>query len=438
MSAAIAEDRPASSDFSGYFKLGLGAVIIVFGVFGGWAALAPLDSATVASARVSVDGERKPIQHLEGGIVRDILVHDGETVEEGQVLFRLQPTQAQANTDLLRDQIDQATALEARLIAEYERVPKIAFPDGLMARRARSQTAAAMADQERQFSERRRTLDTQLAILRTRAEQTTRQMNGDKRRIEALEAQLSSYEQEIKSVKGLADKGYYPRNKLKGLERDRARVEGDLGGMQAEYAKSEQVLSEARLQIEGAQQRMVEEATQQLAEVRAKVADVRQKLAIAEDVLYRVDVRSPRRGIVFGVKVPSPGTVVGPGAMLAEIVPAEGALQLSARISPLDIQNVMVGQVAQVRFPGLSNRQTPALSGQVENVSADSITEPTTGETYFSARIAIDRSTFPAGLVSKMTPGVPAEVLISTGERTALAYLLGPLRDSLTTAMRER
>lgn len=435
---AAAPAAEMNADFRGFTRLAFGAIGVVFGGFGLWAALAPLDSAAIAPARVTVEGERKPIQHLEGGIVREILVRDGETVDEGQVLFRLQPTQAQANTDVLRKQIDQAMAQEARLLAERDGAPRITFPAALLARRDIPETMQAMADQERQFAERKGSQTTQLAILKARVEQTTREMGGAERRMKALETQLDSYNQELGGVSQLAERGYYPKNKLLGLQREKTRVEGDLGQVQADKARLEQSLAEAQLQVRQAEQRIVEEVTQQLADLRGRISESREKLGVAEDVLYRVEVRSPRKGVVLGVKVRSPGTVVTPGSMLAEVVPANEVLVLQARVSPLDVQNVAAGQSATIRFPGLSSRQTPTIFGRVDTVSADSLVDDATHESYFAARVLIDRAQIPEDVMRKIQPGMPAETLITTGERTALAYLIGPLYDTITKAMRER
>jgi HlyD family secretion protein len=431
-------DPIGSGDFRSYARLGYIAVGLVFGAFGGWAAMAPLDSAAHAPARVAVDGDRKPIQHLEGGIVREILVRDAQMVEEGQVLFRLQPTQAQANTEALRKQIDQAMALEARLIAERDGAASVAFPMALTARRHVAEAAQAMSDQQRQFEERRRLNANQVAILKTRIDQTTRDLDGRERRLTALRQQAASFAQELESVTGLSQRGYYPRNKVLGLERERSRVEGEIGSAEGEMAKLREVLIETKLQVEQIDQRLNEEVNRELTDVRGRLGEARERLAIAEDVLYRVDVRSPRRGIVLGLKVQTAGMVVGPGAVLAEVVPADEQMVLSARVSPLDVQSVAIGQRAEIRFPGLSTRQAPTIFGEVRTVSADSLIDDVTREPYFSARVVMDRAQVPEAFLRTIVPGMPADVLITTGERTMLDYLIGPLRDAIGKAMRER
>lgn len=432
-----ANDRYVSGHIR-YSRVAWFAITVVFGGFAVWASLAPLDSAAVAPGKVAVDGERKPVQHLEGGIVQEILVREGQTVKAGDVLFRLQPTQAQANAETLQKQIDQAMALEARLVAELQTAERVAWPIELDARRTVKETALAMLDQDRQFAERKRMVETQVAILQARLDQTGSDMTGRQRRTQSLATQHASLANEVAAVSGLAERGYYPRNKLAGLQRELARLEGDLGSTQAEASKIKDLQAETRLQITQAQKRNIEEATVQLPEVRARLSDMREKLSVARDVLSRIDVRAPAAGVLLGLKINGVGSVVGAGALLAEVVPQSESLSIASRVSPLDVQAVAVGQKATVRFPGLSSRTTPVIFGRVELVAADSTVDEATKDSYFNAKITIDKATLPVDVVKSMTPGMPADVMISTGERTAFDYLIGPLRDTLAKAMRER
>jgi HlyD family secretion protein len=436
MTAVSLSEEP-DTNFKPFLYIAGSAIGVVFGGFGLWAAFAPLDSAAVAPAKVAVETDRKPIQHLEGGIVSEILVSEAAQVEEGQVLFRLQPTKAMANADMSRKQLDAMLALDARLVAELDGKPQIKFPEALLARLHVSETATAVADQNRQFIERRRSLDNQIGMTKARIDQMTRDIEGRKRRLSSLKDQMTSYTTEIEAVTSLAERGFYPRNKLLGLQRERTRVEADIGMTEAEISRLEDSIAEQRIQITQIEQRNVEDITQQLADTRAKISDLKEKIAIAEDVLGRIEVRAPRRGIVQGVKVHSVGAVVGPGATLAELVPIGETLIMAAKVSPLDVQSVTGGQRAEVRFPAFSTLQLPPVFGKVESVSADSMQEEGGKEQYYLARIAIDPKDIPAQVAAKIMPGMPADVLIVTGERTMLAYLIGPLRDRLARAMRD-
>ena len=432
------ESELVKSDHRSYAWLGYGAIAIVFGGFGVWAAVAPLDRAAIAQGQVAVESDRKAVQHLEGGIVREILVKNAQVVKEGEVLFRLEPTQAQANADLLRKQIDAALALEARLIAEKSDADAIGFPESVLARRSIPETAMALADQQRQFTERRAGLQNQINILNAQIQQKRQEMAGRERQQAALAAQVASYTKEMDSVSPVVAKGYYPRNKFLTLERERTRLQGELGLAESDIGRISQTIEEAQLQIRQTKQKAEEEASQQLADVRTRLSDAREKLLIAEDVLRRVDVVAPRGGVVLGLNVHTVGAVVRPGDTLAEIVPVGDSLEVSARISPLDIDTVAIGQKAEVRFPNFSSRKVPTILGRVQSVSADAIEDPATHQFYYSARILIDYNTIAPELAERILPGMQADVLISTGERTMLQYLTGPLLNAFAKAFREK
>jgi HlyD family type I secretion membrane fusion protein len=430
------------NDHRGYARLGFVAIALVFGGFGVWASLAPLDRAAVAHGQVAVESNNKPVQHLEGGIVREILVHDSQQVQEGDVLFRLQPTTAQANLDLLRKQVDVGLAQQARLVAEQTKAEQISFPPELLAHRNVAETDLAIKDQERQFRERRQTLDGQIGILSAQIDQKQEDISGRQRQKESLEAQMTSYQAEMTSVAPLVEKGYYARNKFLALQRDAARVEGEFGVAGTDIARLSKSVEEAKLQIKQARYKFDEEASNALNEVRGKLSDAREKILIAEDVLRRVDVRAPRSGTVLGLKVHGVGAVVKPGETLAEIVPIGEGLMVTARVSPNDIESIEIGQTAEVRFSNFSSRQTPVILGKVVSLSPDALTDPNAGgqqqQPYFSAKVMIDYSAVPEQVAKKIQPGMEADVMISTGERTALAYFVGPLLNSFAKTFREK
>lgn len=424
-------------DHRSYTRLAYGAILLVFGGFGAWAAIAPLDSAAIAPARIAVEGDRKPVQHLEGGIVREVLVKDADTVTEGQVLFRLDPTAARANFDVLGRQLDSLLAQEARLVAEREGRPTITFPGGLLAKTGRPDIQLIMTEQERLLNERRRSLESQIGLLETRIDQTDRDIEGRNRRLAALKTQLASLKAEIDSVQPLVDKGFFPRNRLRALEREASRFDGDIGGLEGELARLEQVIEESRIQIRQTRQRAAEEQTQALSDIRARIAELREKVDVAETVLSRLDVRAPRAGIVLNMSVKTPGAVVSPGSTLAEVVPPLERLTLTARISPLNVQSISPGQRAEVRFPAFAARKPEPIFGKVETVSADAVEDPRTRETFYSAKVVVEPGAMPEALAKQLVPGMPADVLIITGERTMLTYILGPLRDRFAKAMRD-
>ena len=435
---AIALNRAYSTDFRNLLWIGYGSIGLTFGVFGAWAAMAPLDSASVSSAQVAVVSSRKPIQHLEGGMVREVLVKETQRVEEGQVLFRLQPVQAQANADLLRKQSDAAIAQEARLTAERDMKSVIAWPAELIKRQDEPGVAQVMADQSKQFAERRNSLESQISIHASRIEQTTRDIVGKRSHESSLVQQLESLKKEVGVLSALSDKGYFPRNKLGAQQRDLWRIEGDLGVVRGDIARANETLVETRQQSSLVRQQRVEEAAQQLAEVKVRMSDLREKLSIASDVLARIEVRAPRAGTVQSIKFHTVGEIVRPGDTLAELVTPEDGLIMTAQVATSDIDSVFAGSKAEIRFPAYASRQRMATTGHVETIASDVTVDPNTKQSFYLARVKIDGDTLPDELKGKLIPGMPASVLISTGERTMLKYLVGPLHERIMRTMREK
>ena len=410
------------TDFRGIARLGYLAILASFGGLGLWASTAPLNSAAVATAQVAVTSDRKPIQHLEGGIVKEILVGEAQKVKAGQVLFKLQPIQAQSNAEILRKQLNGTLAHEARLLAERDLAGRIEFPKALEDARSKPDVSGVLFDQEKQFSERRRSMESQIELHRRRIEQTNSDIAGKVLRLHALNAQLANMKTEVGSVSGLADRGFYPRNKFLALQREMFRLQGDVGGVKSEMQRSGEMIEESKVQIRLVQQQRVDEASLQLSDVRGRLSDIREKLQVAIDVLSRVDVRAPQDGIVQGLKVHGVGTVVRPGEPMAEIITLDDGLIMTAKVTPNDIDRVHAGQKAEIRFPAFASRQRHATLGSVESVSADAIFDPNTKQSFYNARVVIDLTTLPRELHEKLTPGMPASVLITTGERTALQF----------------
>ncbi|MBA2402137.1 MAG: HlyD family type I secretion periplasmic adaptor subunit [Bradyrhizobium sp.] len=429
-------------DHRAYGRVGFIAIALVFGGFGVWAGFAPLDRAAIAQGQVAVESNNKPVQHLEGGIVREILARDAQQVKEGDVLFRLQPTNAQANLDLLRKQIDAGLAQEARLIAEQTRADQITFPADLLARRGVAETDMAIKDQERQFRERKQSLDGQIGILAAQIEQKQQDITGRTRQRNSLAAQMASFNTEMTTVFPLVAKGYYARNKYLALERDANRVEGEFGLAESDILRFGKAIEEAKLQIKQTRFKFDDEASNALNDIRRKISDAREKIVMAEDVLSRVDVRAPRSGTVLGLKVHGVGAVVKPGETLAEIVPLGEGLMVTARVSPNDIESVEIGQTAEVRFANFSSRQVSVILGKVVSLAPDAVVDQTGNQQqqqpYFSVKVVIDYNAVPENIVKKIQPGMQADVIISTGERTAFAYLIGPLKNSFAKTGREK
>jgi HlyD family secretion protein len=439
--AATLPGTPAKAtlgDCRSLMRVGYGAILLTFGAFGGWAAIAPLDSAAIANAQVAVSSDRKPIQHLEGGMLREVLIDETQRVVAGQILFRLQPIQAQANADAARKATIGALAQEARLLAERDQKSSINWPIELSLRRTDPEMAGIIADQEKQFAERRRSIESQVAIQTSRIEQTNRDIGGKLSRERSLAQQIDSLRVDVSKFADLADRGYFARSKVTSMQRDLYRLEGDRDGLKGDISRAEETIAESRQQIKVIQQQRVEEAAQQLGDVRSKLSELREKSTVTADALARMEVRAPRAGIIQSIKVHSVGEVIKPGDTLAELVTPEEGLIMTAQVQPSDIDSVQANAKAEIRFPAFAARQRVATRGEVLTIASDLTFDPNTKQSYYVARVRIDADTLPKELQGKLVPGMPASVLITTGERTMLTYIVGPLIERITRTMRER
>lgn len=434
--APVATGRPAASQVP-YTLVGYGIIFLVFGVFGAWSAFATLDSAVIAPGSVAVESNRKKIQHYEGGIVREILVKESQSVNKGDVLVRLDPIQAEAQAELLQGQIDAASALEARLIAERQKTDEITFPQELLDRSDRLSTRKNMIDQEQQFKERRASIIGQVNILKSRIEQLSRTIAGLQAVKVSTEGQITSIKEEYEKVSSLAERGYYPVNRLKSMEREIYALEGRLGQTIADIARNENGIGEAKLQIIQAEQKFQEEVIDALREVRVQIPELQERKRMAQDVVNRLEIRAPLSGVVQNLQVHTIGGVVRAGEPLLELVPINDTLHIEVRINPVDINHVALGSDAEVRFPGFKSRTMPLILGKVRSVSPDRITDPATNEPYYLGIVEVKDSDIPTEYRGSLTAGMPADLFIATGERTVADYLLSPFTDVARKSLRE-
>jgi HlyD family secretion protein len=427
-----------SSNPRPFVLLGYLLIISTFGLLGTWAVYAKLDSAVIAGGSVAVESNRKAVQHFEGGIVDEILVRESQIVDKGEVLIRLRSTQATASAETLASQLDCATALEARLMAESERATAITFPERRRERATLPTTRKIIQDQQNQFSERRKALEGEAAILRAQIEQLKGQILGLEAVVASSVQQQENLKGEYAKVRDLAERGLYPLNRLRAMERDLLQIEGRLGQSRADIARGHQAISETELQIIQTEKKFQEDVLQQLREVRVQIAEYSEKLRVAEDILKRVEIVAPQSGMVQNLKVHTLGGVVGQGEVIMEIVPLNEPLNVQARVSPIDINYVVPSLDAEVRFPGFRSRTAPSILGRVRTVSADSLFDEVARQPYYLAVIEVPDSAIPKELRGKLTPGMPADVMIATGERTVLDYLTAPLWDAIRKSLREK
>ncbi len=418
--------------------IGLLTIIIAFGGFGTWAALASLDSAAIAPGVVVVESDRKSVQHLEGGLVKDILVRDGHRVEKGDVLIRLEDTHARALHDIVRGELDAARAEESRLIAERDDRNDVVFPDELLARARVAKVRKALEGQRSLFNARRNALRGQVAILEQSIAQFREEIEGLKSQQAAREQQLKILRDELRGLRKLLAQGNVPRNEVLAYERRIAELSGEKGRFMADVARAEQGIGEARLRIGQLRKTVREEVVAKLREVQERIFGLEERLVAAEDVLGRTEVRAPSAGIVMGMRAHTTGGVITPGQEILQVVPVGDRLIIQARVDPVDIDDVAIGQQASVRLTAFKMRSTPIIVGTLINLSADRLVDEHDGTPYYLARIEVSKEEL-AGLGDlALQPGMPVEALIKTGARTALGYMLSPLTENMGLAFRER
>jgi len=418
-------------------RLGLAILLAGVGGFVGWASLAPIDSAAVASGVVAVEFNRKTVQHLEGGIVRDILVREGERVAPGDLLVRLDDTQVLAQLEIVRSQYLAGRAQEARLIAERDGYREVVFPDDLLAARSDPRVKEAIAGQQQVFAARSKALSGEKEVLEQRIEQLNEQIRG----LEALSAskleRIESYKAEIKDFKKLYEKGLTDRLRLREMERLAAELEGERAEHQSSIAAGQVQIGETRLQIIQLERKQQTEVTQELRDTQAKLFDLRERIRALEDTVARTEVKAPVGGAVVGLAVHTVGGVVAPGGRILDIVPQDEQLIVEAHVSPVDADRVSPGLEAQLRFSAFNTRTTPTVAGHVLTVSGDRITDSSTKESYYLARIQVGKEGMAELRGLTLLPGMPVDVMIKTGERTFFEYLIKPITDRLAKSFRE-
>lgn len=432
--------RARSPAYAARRHLVAGAAIIAVCLVGSltWAALAPLATAAIAPGTVVVDSRRKVVQHLEGGIVREVLVREGDRVAAGQPLVVLDGTQMQAEAQSLRGRLIDLEARRARLIAERDGLAEIVFAAAALADPGAPGAAAAMAAQSGIFAARRALLHTQEDIARRRIAQLHEQIAGLEGQVSAADRRIALLREELRGVSDLVDAGYERRPRMLTLQREMAEVMGDVAQFQGSIAEARQRIGEAELSILDLKAQHLSEAVTELGDVLAQIAEVEEKLRIAADRAARTTVRAPTAGLVVDLRVAPEGGVVAPGGELLDLVPLGDDLVVDAMVRPSDIDVVRPGLPADIRLTAFPSRTVKPLRGRVVTVSADRLVDPESNAPYYRARIVINPESLSRFAASDyIYPGMQAEVMIETGRRTALDIAFSPLLDSMNRAFRE-
>ena len=415
-------------------RIGLTIFTLVFGVFGGWAALAPIDGAAYAPGEVMVESQNKSVQHLEGGIIAEILVSNGDEVQAGQPLINLNRTQPHAQLEIVSAQHTADSVREARLIAQRDGLAGIAWPAELDANNPA--TREEMDGQISIFDARKAAVEGNIEVLEQRIGQLENRVVGMQAMRESRQLLADSYADELADTRELLDQGFSDRIRYRELERNYANFFGQAAELSANIASTEVQVGETRLQILQVRRDFHNEVVADLAGVQTNLNDLEERMIALEDVVARTVIRSPDDGIVTGMQIHTVGGVISPGMIIVDIVPEDDETIIEAQVSPLDIDRVALNQEATIRFSSFGNT-APTTFGEVINLSADSFQDQNTGLSYYVARIQVT----PEGLDGlgdlELMPGMPAEVFIATGSRTFLQYLFKPFSNALARSFRE-
>ncbi|AHK45291.1 MULTISPECIES: HlyD family type I secretion periplasmic adaptor subunit [Ensifer] len=412
----------------GFFVVGLGT----------WSALAPLTSAAVASGVVEPESSRKTIQHLEGGIIRQIRIKNGDTVTSGQILIDLDDTKFRSERDSLKGQLWDAEARHARLLAEQDDADSITYPPEMLAAMVDNPAInAIVTGQQRIFETRRQVMRAEIAITEEKMKQVQQEVAGLTAQKAALSERVEISRQELESVTTLTKKGLEKKSRVLNLQREKADISGRVGESAAQISRAYQVISEAQAYLVKLRSDRLNEVAQTMRETETQILQLSERLRAIDDQLARTAIRAPEDGVIMDLRVHTTGGVIGAGEPLVDLVPRKGRLIVTARVRPEDINLVHPGLTAQVHLLPYNQRRVPLLKGQVEYVSADRLVDKQTGQSYYAATIHVVDERLATMSEVELVAGMPAQTLIETGTNSVALYALRPLLDSFNRAFRE-
>ena len=423
-------------------RVGFALVLLVFGGVGGWAATAQLAGAVIAPGLIVVESRVKKVQHSTGGIVGELLVREGDSVEAGQIVMRLDDTVTRATLGVIRAQLDALLAREARLLAEQEGSDKIDFPADLVARRDEAIVGTALRGEQKLMEARadgRRSLHSQL---RERIVQTDAEIQGLVAQQASKEDEIKLINEELVGVTELWEKQLISISRMMLLQRDKVRLEGLRGQNISDIARARARISETELQAIQSDQDFRNEILKDQRETQGKIADLQERLTAAQDQLRRVDIRATQTGVIYQLSVHTVGGVISPGETVMQIVPRADELVVEAKVSPQDIDQIAIGTAAHLHLHAGNQRTMPDIGARVIMISADLTREQgpggQAGPSYFLVRMAINSDVASKLGELHIIPGMMVEAFIQTYARTPLQYLLKPLQEHMSRTFRER
>lgn len=409
-----------------------------FGGLGTWAVMAPLNGAVVANAVIKIDGNRKSVQHLDGGIVKELHVREGDRVLAGDLLIVLDETQARAEYDVLTQEYAVLRATEIRLRTELEHGPELVMPPDLKARTDDPYLKSVWNGQLNQFQSRRASLEGQRSVIREKINQLGSQIVGAEAQVKSFTDQINSVHKEATDIAPLVERGLIARPRILQLERTAYGLEGQIADANANIAKARQAIAEQEQQIAQLDNDRMTDVTKDLRDTQAKLLEVIPKALNAKAVLGRMEIRAPYTGRVVGLTVFSVGGVIQRGDKILDIVPDEDSLTIEAQVGVEDISDVHPDTRAEVHLTAYKQRIVPIIHGDVIQISADRLTDPKTNAPFYTAFVRIDRDELAAMPNIRLYPGMPATVMIPTVQRTAFEYIVGPLVMSFNQSFRQK
>ena len=419
--------------------VGVLGLLLLVGGFGTWAVMTQISGAVIAGGQIEVDQNRQVIQHPDGGVVEAILVEEGNTVAAGEVLLRLDPTDLQSELSIVESQLFELIARRGRLEAERDERDMISF-DPLLSETAAERPAVKdlMDGQQRLFEARRASITQAIEQLDKQQDQIADQITGIAAQQRSMDAQLTLIEKELVDQQSLFDRGLAQVSRVLSLQREAARMSGTVGELKANEAQARGRITEIDIEILNLKSQRREEAITQLRDIQSRELELRERRRALLERMSRLDVRAPLSGIVYDLRVFARRSVIRPADPVLYIIPQDRPLVINARVEPIDIDKLTIGQDVTLRFSALDQRKTPELIGTVKLISADAFQDENTGQSYYRAEIVLsegEQAKLPVD--TTLLPGMPVEAFIRTEDRTPIAYLVKPLTDYFTKAFRE-
>lgn len=400
---------------------------------GGWAAQASLAGAAIAPGQIAVKRQVKEVQHRDGGIIAEIRVSNGDRVREGDVLVKLDETDTRVELSIIRSQLTELTGVYSRLQAERDGEAEVAFPEGFG---STDGTSGVIAGEMKLFLDNRAMRDSQKEQLSLQAEQLRDQIKGMEAQLASNQAEHTLLLDDITLMRKLLERKLTEGSRVRQMERELARIEGQRGEIEARVAQARGQISETELKIIAIDQELKATAQTQIRDIDARIAELREREIAAVDRLSRTELRAPASGLVYDLAVHTVGGVIGSGETILSLVPEDEEMMVEVRVSPTDIDQVTIGQPARLRLTAFNQRTTPEFEGQVTAMAAAATRDPVSGRDFYLGTVEITSDLAPLG-DKTLIPGMPVDVLLMTGERSALSYLVKPFADQMAKAFRE-